>query len=53
MYPLITIINVMTASKWFNDASSIMGVVIGLWIIRMLELPITFLPFFYAVYNGY
>lgn len=30
-----------------------MGVVIGLRIIRMLEIPITFFPFFYAVYSGY
>lgn len=53
MYPLISIINISTSTKWFMDSSSIMGVVIGLWIIWMLEIPITFFPFFYAVYSGY
>lgn len=53
MYPLISLINVSTSSKWFLDKSSIMGVVIGLRIIRMLELPITWFPFFYATYSGY
>ena len=53
MYPLISIINISTSSKWFLDSSSIMWVVIGLRIIWMLEIPITFFPFFYAVYSGY
>lgn len=53
MYPLISLINVSTSSKWFLDKSSIMGVVIGLRIIRMLELPITWFPFFYATCSGY
>ena len=30
-----------------------MSVVLGLRIIWMLELPITWLPVFYAVYHGY
>ena len=53
MYPLISVINISTSSKWFLDTSTIMGVVLGLRIIRMLELPITWFPFFYAVYSGY
>ncbi len=53
MYPLISVINVSTSSKWFLDTSTIMGVVLGLRIIRMLEIPITWLPYFYAVYHGY
>jgi len=53
MYPFIVLVNMMLSAKAIHSHMSITGIVIGLKIILLLELPITWLPNFYAVNNSF
>lgn len=43
----------MMSVKMWNTTIAMIGIVVGFKIIKLLELPLTWIPSFYAVVNGF